>query len=261
MNRQDPVHLRVESGRFGWGQREAHRGGGRGGGGGGRSGAGAHPQRKDGGRRGGGGDGGGGGVELWLDVLLGEGLQDVVVRALERLLRGGNSGGDGNISVGILEIAPVRVIMRLLQLLELLLLENLPPLAEALGGAAGDLGGDLLPLVAVLSLERDNEGLLFGGEGALLQARLEIVLPALEAGFRIAMERLPHPLRDEIPFFGAILLDIGSKECVFFRLPPLAVLHFIATIADAVRTRSEDDQKKKKKTTKMEFILEREREF
>lgn len=45
------------------------------------------------------------------------------------------------------------------------------------------------------------------------------------------MERGGHTVRDEIPFFRAILLDVGSEEGVFFRLPALAVLHFIATIA------------------------------
>lgn len=73
----------------------------------------------------------------------------------------------------------------LVQLLELLLLKNLPPLTQPLGGAAGDLGGYLLPLVAVLGLQRDDEILLLRRERALLNPRLEVVLPPLEAGLRV----------------------------------------------------------------------------
>lgn len=72
--------------------------------------------------------------------------------------------------VGMVSIELVVVEILLLLLFELFFFEDLPPLAEAFGGAAGDLGGDLLPLVAVLGLERNDEGLFFRGERAFLEA-------------------------------------------------------------------------------------------
>jgi hypothetical protein len=127
---------------------------------------------------------------------------------------------------GVVAVAVAVLLLLLLLLSELLFLVDLPPLAEAFGGAAGDLGGDLLPLVAVLGLEGDDEGLFLRGEGALLQARLQVVLPALQAGLGVALEGLPHALGEEVPLFGAILLHVGSEECVFLWLPPLTLLHF-----------------------------------
>lgn len=72
-------------------------------------------------------------------------------------------------------------------LLDLFLFENLPPLTETLGGAAGDLGGDFLPLVAVLGLKGDDEGLFLGGEGSLFDSGFEIILPTFETGFGVAI--------------------------------------------------------------------------
>ena len=91
-----------------------------------------------------------------VNVFLREGLQDVIVFPVVRGGGGSGGGGGGGGGVG----AVVAEMGGLVELLELLFLENLPPLAETLGGAAGDFGGDLLPLVAVLGLERNNQVLL-----------------------------------------------------------------------------------------------------
>ena len=72
----------------------------------------------------------------------------------------GGSGGRGDGVGG----GGVRVVVAemggLVELLELLFLENFPPLAETLGSTAGDFRGDLLPLVAVLGLKRNDQVLL-----------------------------------------------------------------------------------------------------
>lgn len=99
-----------------------------------------------------------------MDVLFGEGLEDVVVLAVDGV--GGGGEEDGVALVVVLVVVSVVVAV----VFELFLFEDFPPLAESLGGAAGDLGGYLLPLVAVLGLEGDDKGLLFWGEGALLDA-------------------------------------------------------------------------------------------
>lgn len=60
-----------------------------------------------------------------------------------------------------------------------LVLKDLPPLAESAWGATREVGCDLLPLIAVLCLEAYDEALLFICEGTFLDARHEVVLPAL----------------------------------------------------------------------------------
>lgn len=101
-----------------------------------------------------------------MDVLFGEGLEDVVVLAVDGVGGGGEEDGVALVVVVVL----VSVVVAVVVVFELFLFKDFPPLAESLGGAAGDLGGYLLPLVAVLSLEGDDKGLLFWGEGALLDA-------------------------------------------------------------------------------------------
>jgi hypothetical protein len=95
----------------------------------------------------------------------------------------------------------------------LLLFKNLPPLAKPLCCTARDFTSNLFPLVTVLGLERNDKGLLFWGQTSLLDAWFEVVFPAFKAGFWVSVKGFAtsfHTLRDEIPFFRTILLNIGS---------------------------------------------------
>jgi hypothetical protein len=80
----------------------------------------------------------------------------------------------------------------------LLLLEHLPPLAELLGRAPGHLGSDILPLVVMLGLEPDHQVLLVPGQRPRLDPQAEVVLPPLQARLGIAVEgrrrTCPHGL-------------------------------------------------------------------
>jgi hypothetical protein len=142
-----------------------------------------------------------------VDELLREVLEQPVVPAA---LVGAGLGG-----------RPARVA----ELALLLLLEHLPPLAEALGRAPGHLGGDLLPLVAVLGLQADDQALLFLAERALLNPGPQVVLPPLQARLAVAVQGNVHALRHQVPLARAVLPDVRAQDGVFLRPPPLSLLH------------------------------------
>jgi hypothetical protein len=95
-------------------------------------------------------------------------------------------------------------VARVTELALLLLLEHLPPLAEALGRVPGHLSGDLLPLVVVLGLQADDQ--------TLLLLLTQVVLSDIRAQDDVFLR--PPPL--------SLLRTVSSSGCHRSRQPPLA---------------------------------------
>lgn len=124
-----------------------------------------------------------------FDELLGKGFENVIVLAL---------------------FDRFDFLVTLLVFSLLLLLEDLPPLAESLGCSSGDFSRDFLPFVAVLGLEMDDEALLLLREGSFLDSGLEIVFPPFQTRFSVPVKGFVHAHGNEVPISRAILVHVSA---------------------------------------------------